>query len=462
MTRHLRNLATRGLALAGMATLLSCSFADELLKVENPSELPISEVTKTELIPVLVNSVVGDFTHMYDDPFIWRGSMFTDEQVTGINWEQTARLNLRIVQYNEGDADLMFNRISRALRSAEDVSERLSALLTNPDSDIRLARTLAFAGYSYTVMGEAMCEATVSKIDVNTGEVVFGDKILPPDSLFARALPHFQDAITIASAAGTDTASTNVLNLARVGLARAALNLGQNATAISAASAVPATFKYELLYSASTPREENVLYARVTGGNHALGMHPHFLQGTFGDSVKQQPDPRIQHTVYWSKGHNALTQLYKPYQGLRFEGYNGARQGFNSTKPVLYDRTTDIVLADGVEAQHHRYEAEGPTAATSAFIDTRRAAGFQSALNFAAGDPAMMAELREQRGRDLFMGGFRLGDLRRWKKQGVGDFFPAGPHVNAPWGLYSTATCYPLPLEEYEGNPNIKDQKPTG
>ena len=31
----------------------------------------------------------------------------------------------------------------------------------------------------------------------------------------------------------------------------------------------------------------------------------------------------------------------------------------------------------------------------------------------------------------------------------------SGQHPTEQWGQYGDATCYPLPLEEYEGNPNI-------
>ena len=70
--------------------------------------------------------------------------------------------------------------------------------------------------------------------------------------------------------------------------------------------------------------------------------------------------------------------------------------------------------------------------------------------------PALFDELRVQRSRDFYQGGLRLGDLRRWKRDGVGDFFPTGNHVNQEWGVYGIWTCFPLPLEEYQGNPNIQ------
>lgn len=449
------------LAAAGLVALLGCK---ELLTVDNPTQLPITDLNQKTLVPSLVNGVIGDFTHMYDDPFIWRGSMFTDEQVTGVNWEQTARLNLRIVQYNEGDADLMFTSISRALRQAEDVYERLQTLVTTPASDVNVAKVRAFAGYSYTVMGEAMCEAVVSTLDPVTGAINFGDHLLTPDSLFLRAIARFNEAITLATAAG----DANIANLARVGLARAALNAGQNATAVAAASAVPANFTWWLDFSNATARERNNQFTNISGANHRLGMHPRFLQSggqPFGTQrlVASQTDPRMQSDTIWTTGHNALTKLYKIRQGLRFDGYTGGRWSTGANpRPAAYTSGADILLADGLEAQHHRYEAEGPSAAVATFVNARRAVGFQTAITYTlpAQNAALMAELREQRARDLFQGGFRLGDLRRWKKNGTGDFFPTGQHVNAQWGDYQSATCYPLPLEEYEGNPLIKDLKP--
>jgi hypothetical protein len=76
---------------------------------------------------------------------------------------------------------------------------------------------------------------------------------------------------------------------------------------------------------------------------------------------------------------------------------------------------------------------------------------------------ALIDELREQRARDLFMGGFRLPDLRRWTRFdpgngpfAAGSYFPTGPHPNAPtWGEYGAWTCFPIPLSEYEGNDNL-------
>ena len=69
-------------------------------------------------------------------------------------------------------------------------------------------------------------------------------------------------------------------------------------------------------------------------------------------------------------------------------------------------------------------------------------------------------ELREQRARDLFLGGFRLGDLRRYAAQGnppPQHSFPTGSHPVGGARELLTATCFPIPIGEYQGNPNIQD-----
>ena len=97
-------------------------------------------------------------------------------------------------------------------------------------------------------------------------------------------------------------------------------------------------------------------------------------------------------------------------------------------------------------------EVSSSEAEVLAFVNERRAFGNQDAVTLSGA--ALTAELRNQRGRDLFLAGYRLGDLRRWLRGGD-DLFPSGIHPTTEWGEYGTATCFPLPLSEYEGNPNI-------
>ncbi|MFW6089352.1 MAG: hypothetical protein ACODAB_06335 [Gemmatimonadota bacterium] len=435
----------------------ACDAVDNLLSVENPAEINEDELTDPQYAEILVNSVVAAFQDMYDDPYIWRGSMFTDEQITGINWEQTARLSQRIVRFEEGPADFMFSQTSAARMMADTVAGRFSnGLIENPNSDERMALVLAYGGYSYIALADVMCEAPVNE-GPELGSVLHG-----PVALYEMAVDRFEDAIDIAQAAGRE----DIENLARVGAARALLNIGGRESEVMAhAEQVPEDFEWWVEYQINAGT--NTLYSRTHGGNHSLGVHPRFLNGEFGENelVDTQTDPRIQHTPDWSTGHNQLTKLYKPYQGIRFSEYSGATVADgDEDQLMLPERDTDIQLASGLEALHHYYEAAGPDAGAEApagttleFVNARRAYGNQPALADPT-DEELMHELRNQRARDTYLGGFRLGDLRRYERQGVNDpmhSFPSGQHPTEQWGQYGDATCFPLPLEEYEGNPNL-------
>jgi hypothetical protein len=65
------------------------------------------------------------------------------------------------------------------------------------------------------------------------------------------------------------------------------------------------------------------------------------------------------------------------------------------------------------------------------------------------------ANLRDQRRRDFFLDGHRLGDLRRYMKNGGTNYFPTGLHPNQTrGGSYDTSVCF-LPTDaEIIGNPN--------
>ncbi len=454
-----------GLTVAAFSVVLVA--CDSILKVNNPQQIPVASLDDTTLIEAQVAGVLAQFQDEYtrsNGALLWSANFITDEQVTGLNWEDYARVNQRIVNYTEGPVRLIWAGLSGIIRQSEDVSGRIEALLSAQDK--RLALTSVYAGYGYTLTGETMCMAVFGTAE-NPGTA-----IETPDQIFAHAVPWFQKAISIGGATG----QTDLVNLAHVGLARAYLSMGNFAGVIQEASAVPSTFQYWVEYSASQTALNDGLYGNIHGANFNMGVSPWFLQGTFGDLdiIDTQTDPRIQHAKDWKKGHNALTPLYKPYQGLRFSGYTGETQAPASagcpnctgavasssgdTGPLLlYQQDTQVLLADYLEAQHDLMEATlrsgGSEQVVLDFVNARRAVGNEPPVTLSGS--ALFAELRRQRSRDFYQGGLRLGDLRRWKRDGVGDFFPTGNHVNVEWGAYSNWTCYPLPLEEYEGNPAL-------
>lgn len=459
---NIRNLWSRGVlvALVGILGLSAtgCDTVDELMAVKDPERIKEETLEDEKLANILVASAIGDFQVAYDDPFIWVGQMLTDEMVTGINWEDYARVNERLVLYNEGPADAMFSELSGARYTAELSYEKLVAMESAAVTDDMLATTLAYAGYAYIMLGDAMCEATINE----------GSELYTPEELYGFAIERLEETLALADDAG-------IQNMARVGLARAHLNRLEYAQAMTHANAVPADFVRWSEYVDDT-RADLSLYGEVHGSNHTMGVHPRFLNGGWDYWTEDVPDalqtdPRIQHTPSADFGHNGFSPLYKPFQSLPYSGFtgntiaDGAAQDDPEGVP-LYERSTDVKLASGLEARHHYFEAGIQSGAVTdadvlAFVNERRAFGNQAAIDAADITHAqLIEELREQRARDNFFGGFRLGDLRRYLRQGTTSgphAFPTGTHPVISWGEYESSTCFPLPLEEYQGNPNISD-----
>ena len=445
----------RGAALLFAAGLLiaSCDQVDELLEAENPANINEDQLDDETLIEVLVASAVGSLADEYDSNIIWVGSLPTDDQVSGINWPQTQELGRRILTYDAADAQGMFRALQRTRFMTDSVASRLTTLLprvgADPTKDRRMALVLAHAGYVYTLMAEYLCEATIN----------VGSKIYSPAELAGIAIERFEQAITIANAVGAS--ANDVKNLSNVGIARASMVTGNKAKTMSAAAQVPSSFIWWIEYKDQV--NANAMVGNTTGGNHNLGVHPNLLDawGTYGQTipVSAQADPRVQFNPTPRTGHDARTILYTPFQPQSYSGWVAPASATAAPTRAAFTNDTDIRLASYLDAMHNYYEAAGPSGTgpegtTLEFVNKRRVVGRQAPVTLTGA--ALMAELREQRYRDLFMGGFRIGDLRRWKAQGVGDFFPKGTHPNAVLGEYGTTECFPIPLSEYVGNPNIK------
>ena len=469
------------LCVAGALLVVAACSVDKVLDVQNPQEIPIDALNDPKLLQVRLNGVVDAFDNAYVGSVIQYANFVTDEMITGLNWEDYARANQRIVSYLEGPTTQIFENLSRSLRLADGLATSIkgwAAADPSTDFDRSLATALTYAGYSAVVLAENTCQAVISPDPDNPSGTV-----LSQAETFAAALPYLTEALTVAQANG----DADLVNLAQTGLARAYLGRGEWANAATHAGAVTAGFERWIEF-VDISGGRDPLQGTSHGGNFTHGIHPQFtgvhpsFNGTgftFKDNnvIAPQTDPRIQHAISDATGHNGLTPLYKFYQGLRYSDYNGktiapasaACPGCTGTSPssmpLLTEFDTDVLMADYVEAQHHYFEAlamqGGNDAAVLAFVNARRAVGNQAPVSLTG--QALRTELRNQRARDLFMGGFRLPDLRRWTQFdpgngpfAAGSYFPTGAHPNAPvWSDYENWTCYPIPLSEYEGNPNL-------
>jgi len=269
-----------------------------------------------------------------------------------------------------------------------------------------------------------------------------------PEEIFADAIVRFEEAITIANAARAFavtrpvqsptelSAIDSVLGFARVGAARAALNRNDKTKAIAFARAVPAAFDFRAYYSDNTTAQRNRTFERI--GTTATSS---FLRFTPFEAMAA--DPRIPRVA------GTTGRAFTPLSPSSYSTFTNTIAG-GTFAPIM-----NVRIASGLEAEYIIAEAQGPTAATLTFVNARRAAGLQAPVTL-AGD-ALMAELRDQRSRDFYLDNHRLGDLRRYEKYYDVDLFPKGPYPGSTSGqVYNEAiTCWPLPTNEINGNPNI-------
>jgi hypothetical protein len=315
---------------------------------------------------------------------------------------------------------------------ADDGAARLKRILGDSASrDLRLARVLAYGGYSYVYLGEMMCNTPIN-----------GSEPLSPDQLFAEAITRFDEAIAVASAARAAAAaltppaaaivagSDSIRNFALVGKARSQLNLNQGQAARATALQVSSPFEFRAYYSTNSTRENNWFWNRLTAS----------LSGSLANTPFQAMagDPRIPRVA-------SGTRLNVPLSAESYSSWS------NTVAGAEWVQGGFVRIASALEAQYIIAEVDGPVASTLTFVNARRAVGLQPPVTLTGA--ALMAELRDQRRRDFYLDNHRLGDLRRYKRYMQIDEFPKGPYPGSTTGetYNASADCWPLPLAENTG-----------
>jgi hypothetical protein len=237
----------------------------------------------------------------------------------------------------------------------------------------------------------------------------------------------------VATAAGSSAAS--ILNASNVGLARAYLQKGDYAKASQTAALVPANFTVSVLTSANTSTQ-------ATLGNQLYGS-------TVGGQIVAPERYRVGDTRLPADSSRPGGTL----NGVKYV----AQAKFNSYGDP-------IRLASGLEAQYIAAEAalhaSGGTSAAVTLINARRAAGGQGVYAGATDSLSVITELLNQRARDFWLEGKKLGDLRRNPSvalTGVLTDPNAAPFYvpNKTPPAFGSTFCAPIPPQETNANPNF-------
>jgi hypothetical protein len=286
------------------------------------------------------------------------------------------------------------------------------------NTDIAAARSSLWAGLGVEFLGEIFCQG-----------VLHVGPALTPVQMLDSAIVRLQQAATIAGAI-TGAEATRILNTARVGLARAHLQKGDNAAALAAANLVPAAF-----VSSTVHVDDPQARGRLSNGVFvASSATTQIVAGLY----RALADPRV---TFADAGINAQ---------------DGRNRLFRQTKYGSF--TAPIRIASGLEARYIAAEAQlkinGNTAPALTLIGERRTAGSQTAFTGTT-TAAVLAELMDQRARDFWLEARHLGDIIRNPTAAalvppVGSVF-----YKSEYGNFLPVACLPIPFAEKANNPNF-------
>ena len=460
MPLHLPSRLTRmTAAIATLATLAGCT---DFLKATNPSAIEAKDLENPLYVNLMVNGVIGEYQQIVDDMAL-RSGVFGDELFNNHGFFEEREIDKRNIIPDNGTWGLFYGPLQRSRFLADSVAGRLKAFRgDSAASDLRVARVLAYGAASYDLLAEYLCVIPVN------GSAPYA----PEDIVKTFLVPRAREAIAVATAykattavANNQAAADSVINFARVIAARGLLYINDKAGARVFAAEVPATFEFRAYYSAQNNREVSA-FENAASGSPWVSLEP---------KSKRLNDPRIPHSVLPNgvqsiAAGNADTVTvngvrtigaFSPKSPLMFSTYDGTVTGSPFTKGCAVPAAggacippTFMKVATGLEAQYIIAEADGAVASTNAFVNARRAVGLQPPVTLSGA--ALLDELREQRRRDFFLDGHRLGDMRRYLKYDKIDNFPRGAYPGSISNeTYNDATCFPLTLAEISGNTNI-------
>jgi hypothetical protein len=416
MTRFLRSACALAL---GAATALSATACK--MDVANPSVIDAATFNPNADGQTLALSAQTNLFIAYQGVALY-GGLISDELWSGAARLQTNRLGARVFASTDDINTDFFAPLSLAVASNENAISALKGG-AGAATDLNLARASMNLGFGLELMAETMCAG-----------VIQGGPSLTDAQLLDSAITRFSDAITVATAAGT--AGTTILNQSRVGLARAYLQRGNYTLAQQTAAQVPSAFQANI----------------VTSANAAT-------QGTLGN------------TFYGNTVANQITtpQLYR-IQDTRLPMDSLTRAGvktLNGLKVVDQTKYTGyaspIRLASSLEAQYISAEAQlhgsGNTAPALTLIASRRSAGGQGVYAGGVDSLSVITELLNQRARDFWLEGKKLGDLRRNPSVPLSGVLtdPVGAPFYLPARVptFGSTFCAPIPPQETGANPNF-------
>lgn len=471
LSRRSRGAWVSAVSLAAMGMVFA---ACHLLDVSNPDIVPPEGLNSTAALPTIRAGAIGDLHIAYSgsgaqgsggttEGVILLGGMLADELINTETFPDRILADARRPQRESVTLTNVFRNVHRARRAAEVAAGKFRTYSPDTTLDAGLAEMLSLAGYAYVFLAENYCSGVaVSTVNAN-GSFTYGDPLTTAQVL-DTALNRFQQALTAALALDTVKAfavgdssllksirasRTTMSSLARVGIGRVLLDMGNASAADTAVAAVATAFAYLIQHDLNTTRQQNGVFNGIRKFKR-YGVPD--VEGRVGLAWRSLTDPRT--PSFRTPATN--------------KGFDGSTPQWDQNRYV--DEKAATPLASGLEARLIHAEAALLRGDTATYLSTLNAlrstppsyilsgtavlAAITPALGSPADSSAAVTQLFTERGRWLWLTGHRLSDLRRLERQYARPdslVFPNGGYFKS--GLqYGTATSYPIPLDE-DNNP---------
>ena len=445
-------LAVRRMGMAGAIAALSVAVAcntDKLLDVPDVDVVSPDALVGKSVLPSALAAAIGDFGVALGGSSGSEGQsqivgLFTDEFINAESFPTRIEVDQRNTNPINGTMLTIFRDIAKARATTDAVAARFKEF--DPASR-SYAEVLALGGFTRILLAENYCSGVPLSSPNPDGSFAYG-KPQTTAELLNLAIAKFDSAITLATASG----GTTQLNLARVGKARAQVDLDQFAAAATTVASVPTNFRYIIFHDENSGRQNNGIFVFAqTGRRFAIPDR----EGINGLPFRSLNDPRAPafRASATAIGFDASTQLI--------------------VTPKFPNRSASTPVAEGVEARLIEAEAAlqaGNLALYLSKLNEARAGAitYPTVLGGApapspapiAAAPATLAGqvdlLFQERAINLFLTSHRLGDLRRLVRsygRGAETVFPTGAYFKG--GVYGTDVNLPIPFEE-RNNPEFK------
>ena len=412
------------LTLTVLCTALAVAGCSDLttLQQQNPSQLSGKTVFVPANAKLIANGAIADLECAYSR-YALASALFTDELTVAIASTPDFELDSRTMPtnnfYGTSTCDaVQFPGVYTPLSVARAAGDTAVAAFEGwtdeqvPNRSLLIAQASYAAGYSLVLLGESMCSAAVNLGPEQT-----------PAQLFALAVARFDTAVVAATRSGDAT----TLNIALLGRARAELDAGDLTAAAADASQIPDGFEYDVSTDAINTRRQNPIWS-ATKSNFLMTVEQSFV-----DLYATTHDPRVASTNTGQLGTAGDSVVFP-------------NKAASATAPIAIAKWSEAQL---IIAENDVATSNLPGAIL--IIDELQTRAGQPAYAGPVTAPAVLAQIVEERRRELWLEGHRMGDLRRYN-------LPFAPAAGTPYpfgGVYGNQTCLPLPDIERINNPNI-------